>query len=218
MILKDYAHSRLRAALTSMDVIALCSAIFVALIAIYIIAIYQMNRPRGAKRIPCVNNLKNVGLAARIYATDNNDQFPGVFLLTNGPLSSLRASDYFLMLSNQLSSPKLLHCPEDKKRTPLQTFEGFSNQNISYFVNLTADETKPDVYLAGHRNLVCDGKSVPTGPFRMTTNQQLGWSKEMHAEQGMIVMGDGSVQQFSNHRFRRDLRDRGNTTNLLLIP
>lgn len=37
-----------------------------------------VNRPPGVKatRIKCVNNLKNVGLAFRIFATDNNDRFP----------------------------------------------------------------------------------------------------------------------------------------------
>src|SRR6476469_8491442 len=29
-----------------------------------------------AQRIKCVNNLKNVGLAFRIFATDNGDRFP----------------------------------------------------------------------------------------------------------------------------------------------
>ena len=29
-----------------------------------------------AQRIKCVNNLKNVGLAFRIFATDNSDRFP----------------------------------------------------------------------------------------------------------------------------------------------
>src|SRR5688572_19608747 len=30
----------------------------------------------GRGRVKCVNNLKNVGLAFRIYSTDNNDMFP----------------------------------------------------------------------------------------------------------------------------------------------
>ena len=29
-----------------------------------------------AQRIACVNNLKQVGIATRIYATDNQDRFP----------------------------------------------------------------------------------------------------------------------------------------------
>ena len=36
---------------------------------------------RKAPRIKCVSNLKNIGLAFRIFATDNNDLFPSGLLL-----------------------------------------------------------------------------------------------------------------------------------------
>jgi hypothetical protein len=34
------------------------------------------HRPVKAERIKCVNNLKNIGLASRIFATDHQDRFP----------------------------------------------------------------------------------------------------------------------------------------------
>src|SRR5688572_3599010 len=42
-----------------------------------------------AQRIKCVNNLKNVGLAFRIFATDNGDRFPMEI-----PASEGGSSDY----------------------------------------------------------------------------------------------------------------------------
>ena len=37
-----------------------------------------------AQRIKCVNNLKNVGLAFRIFATDNGDRFPMEISVSDG--------------------------------------------------------------------------------------------------------------------------------------
>src|ERR1700741_4565001 len=37
-----------------------------------------------AQRIKCVNNLKNVGLAFRIFSTDNGDRFPTEILTADG--------------------------------------------------------------------------------------------------------------------------------------
>lgn len=50
-----------------------------------------------AQSIRCVNNLKQMGLAARIYSTDHNDAFP----------------PDFLSMTNELVSPKILVCPLD---------------------------------------------------------------------------------------------------------
>jgi tetrahydromethanopterin S-methyltransferase subunit F len=70
-----------------------------------------------AERIKCVNNLKNVGLAARIWATDNGDKLP----------------KDFLTMTNELSTPKILICPSDPARTQaIDTWEKFSASGTSY--------------------------------------------------------------------------------------
>jgi hypothetical protein len=93
-------------------------------------------------------------------------------------------------------------------------------QNLSYFVSLTASETNANVFLAGDRNLASNGVPVGAGLFPVTTNAVLSWTKQIHNEQGDIVMGDGSVQQFSTSRLRQAVRDQeiGSGTNLLVIP
>jgi hypothetical protein len=40
-------------------------------------------RPHGPE-IKCRNNLKNIGLAFRIYVSDNNDEFPQTTMLRKG--------------------------------------------------------------------------------------------------------------------------------------
>lgn len=199
-----------------------------------------------AQRIKCVNNLKNVGLAFRIFATDNSDRFPMQVSQTEGGSSEFAANNaanltliwkHFSALSNELSTPKIVICPADGKATEANNWQTNTaaattgivpfnnNKNISYFVGLEADETRPQVFLAGDRNLVASN-AVPPRPdptknmiTQLKTNQNgLGWSKDLHIEQGDICMGDGSVQQFSGSRLKQGVKDTDDPNNLLALP
>ena len=177
----------------------------------------------GRKRSACVSNLKNVGLAFRIFATDNNDLFPARLMMSNGvELTSIDVLRVYRDLSNELSTPKLLHCPMDTKREPDDwnkiNFDTITAKNISYFTSLSADESMPQVILGGDRNLTTNGVAVWPGLFAMATNARVGWTKEMHVEHGEVVMSDGSVQQMSSSRLNASLKDQGIATNYLSIP
>ena len=82
-----------------------------------------------AQRIKCVSNLKQVGLAFRIFANENDERYPyKVQLLTNYSLGSatpITVSDnstscpawiHFQTMSNQLQSAKVLMCPADRNK------------------------------------------------------------------------------------------------------
>ena len=79
------------------------------------------NHPRvSASRIRCVNNLKQMGLAFRVFATDHNDNFP-MQMSTNadGSIKYLPSSEvyrYFQSLSNELNTPVVLICPSDSRK------------------------------------------------------------------------------------------------------
>jgi prepilin-type N-terminal cleavage/methylation domain-containing protein/prepilin-type processing-associated H-X9-DG protein len=96
-----------------------------------------------AQRISCTNNLKQVGLAFRIWAGDNNDRMPMAVAHTDGgALSALGvdgnganfAANYppatgprgvfgiFAVMSNELNTPKILACPSDGGVTPASVF------------------------------------------------------------------------------------------------
>jgi prepilin-type N-terminal cleavage/methylation domain-containing protein/prepilin-type processing-associated H-X9-DG protein len=125
-----------------------------------------------AQRIKCVNNLKNVGLAFRIFSTDNGDQYPMSIPAANGGSSDYNALPlltylHFAALSNELSTPKIVVCPSDS-RTEATTFASNvvvtannknvvpfnNNKNVSYFVGIEADETRPQCFLSGDRNII----------------------------------------------------------------
>jgi type II secretory pathway pseudopilin PulG len=182
----------------------------------------QRRAAEMARRVKCVSNLKNVGLAFRIFATDNNDLFPARWMVSNGvELTSIDLLRVYGILSNELSTPLLLHCPSDTKRDradPLTRFDKITTKEISYFTSLSADETMPQVILGGDRNLATNGVAVGSGFFAMATNAQVRWTKELHVDQGNLVMSDGSVQQVNSNRLKAAVADQGIETNYLVLP
>src|SRR6266853_1060690 len=81
-----------------------------------------------SSRINCANNLKQVGLACRTWSLDNNDKFPMQVSVTNGGAMEIVAAGTayaaFRVMSNELSTPKILFCPQedDRKRIAASTF------------------------------------------------------------------------------------------------
>ena len=144
---------------------------------------------------------------------------------------------HFSALSNELSTPKIVVCPSDGGVTEAHNWgtntvaataaiQPFShNRFVSYFVGLEADETRPQVFLAGDRNIVSSNAPLRTDVTKsaiitLKTNQQAGiaWSKDLHIEQGDICMGDGSVQQFSSSRLKQGIRDTDDVNNWVALP
>ena len=98
---------------------------------------------RTREKITCVNNLKQIGLAFRIWEGDNGDKYPMQVSVTNGGAMELTLTGdvvgIFRVMSNELSTTKVLVCPQDTKRTAATDFAGgLSGANISYFVGLDA--------------------------------------------------------------------------------
>ncbi len=71
---------------------------------------------KEAQRAACVNNLKQIGLAARMWSNDHGDFLP---------------SD-FLTMSNELNSPRVLTCRGDTNRAAAVNWSAFGPGNVSY--------------------------------------------------------------------------------------
>ena len=105
-------------------------------------------------------------------------------------------------MSNELSTPKILLCPEDAERTSATNFTaGFSDANISYFFSLDAADSYPQMILDGDDNLAINGVRVKPGILNLPTTNSLAWTKERHHGNGNIGMADGSVQQTTSDIF-----------------
>ncbi len=122
---------------------------------------------------------------------------------------------HFQVMSNELSTPKILACPADT-RIAAASFVHLKNQNISYFVGLDAEDTNPQKFLEGDRNIT--GESEPeNGILKLVPGQRVSWTQDIHINQGNVGLSDGSVQQCSNSGLREALRNSGETTNVWRI-
>ena len=170
---------------------------------------------RKAQRINCVNNLKQTGLAFRIWEGDNGDKYPMAVSTSKGGTKEFDTGAntfrHFQVMSNELSTPKILICPEDT-RSVADNFARLKNQNISYFVGLDANESSPQMLLDGDRNIT-DVSEPQNGILKLVPGGPIGWTSAIHNNQGNVGLADGSVQQYSSSALREALRNSGDPTN-----
>ncbi len=195
-------------------------AVAVCLAGLLIPWLAHSNHKKG--RNHCVNNLKQAGLAARIFATDNGDKFPWRVSTNSGgsrefadtPFSAFR---HFLVMSNELSTPKVIVCPQDGRRTRATNWNEVGNGNVSYFVGLEAVETYTQSILFGDRYVQTPVPPVD-GCLRLQAGDRVGWAKDFHHSEGNLAFGDGSVAHLTSDRLQAALRRSGSTTNRWMIP
>jgi prepilin-type N-terminal cleavage/methylation domain-containing protein len=216
-----------------------------------------------AQRINCTNNLKQVGLAFRTFAIDNDGNMPQTLATSQGGASedvgirqvlaqqrmvspagaitgSRGVSMMFLVMSNELSTPKILFCPAEYESSTRQASSSFAgvqlatannvlytnDLNVSYGIGVDAQETSPQMILTVDHNLGGDA-NPPTIAFQQglpanskfavwlgtnfTANQGPAFMANQHDKQGNIGLGDGSVQGWSRSRFQDALKNTGDT-------
>jgi hypothetical protein len=206
------------AALTRVEVLVIAVVFFLAAYLLPAFIAYH-NHPL---RIECLNNLKQTGIAFRLWGGDHNGKYPMQVSVTNGGAMELVATGnvaaVFEVMSNELSTLRQLYCPADTRRVWATNFSTLSNSNISYFVNLDAVEAYPQMILDGDDNLTIGGVRVRPGILNLWTNVTIGWTKERHHGGGNIGLADGSVQQLTTDGLRQALQQTGVATNRLVIP
>jgi hypothetical protein len=179
---------------------------------------------RKAFHLGCVNNLKQIGLAYRIWEGDNGDIYPmGVSVANDGSMEMVATGNVvqtFQVMSNELSTPKILFCPKDSSRLYATNFgAGLASSNISYFVGVdVTNSMNPQMILSGDRNLQTGGVPVKPGLRQFGTNDPVSWSASQHANVGNIGLADGSVQEISSSTLRRTFQATGLATNRFAIP
>jgi prepilin-type N-terminal cleavage/methylation domain-containing protein len=191
---------------------------------------WPMLRTQGcrgkATRIRCTNNLKQVGIAFRLFQTDHNDLFPMQISVTNGGSrefgSGINLFRHFGAMSNELNTPKILLCPDDVRKAATN-FAQFHNPNLSYFLVLTANPATPAQLLVGDRNVTYRNNQPPEGsvlPLLTNANfvKDLGWSDKIHQHAGNASLADGSVQNLSPARLREQVRHGGTGCDRAALP
>ena len=176
-----------------------------------------------SSRIGCTSNLKQIGLSYRIWAGDYGDKYPIAISVTNGGSMEMvitgNVVQTFLVMSNELSTPKLLVCPQDTKRIWAADFTGLSNSNISYFVGVGAtNEMHPQMIISGDSNFEIGGVTVKPGLWEFGTNDPVVWSATRHVKTGNIGLADGSIQSTTSSGLHVYFQQTGLATNRLAIP
>jgi hypothetical protein len=218
--MKTFFCNKRNCGLTMIEVLMVL-AVLMVVAALLLPAMVRPHRQYGG--IQCVNNLKQIGLAARIWAGDNNDKYPMEVAVTQGGGMELISGPYafrhFQVMSNELSTPKVLFCPNetDRNRLVATNFTDFNNSNISYFVGVDATETNVQMLLSGDHN-ISNGTLVKNGLLELTTNKPSEWTTEMHNKVGNVVLADGTVQQLSMSGLQNAVANTGFATNRLQMP
>jgi type II secretory pathway pseudopilin PulG len=178
-------------------------------------------------RISCLNNLKEIGTAYRLWAGDNGDRTPAeqtvakggwADFLTNADQGAICWTNYAIMQNELGQSPKLVVCPADMRQAAFSFTNGFDNTHLSYFVGVSANDAYPQSLMGGDRNLGPGTKPDPDYGFSPASGKgndvaipisgPVSWSLKMHsagntAGAGNILLGDGSAQQVSSAVFRQ---------------
>jgi len=198
------------------------------LLAIALIVIFGMimfSTPRTSKaravRIACVSNLRQIGLASRVWADDHSDKFPWDVAKTNGGMMEFTSGpnlwQHFQIMSNELTTPTVLFCVAEASWTPSTNFAFLNNSNISYFINLNAEKTNSQVLLSGDRNIT-NGTLIENGILKLTANHAAGWTDELHNRCGNILLADGSVLKVTRVSLQDAIAKGPVVTNRLLMP
>ena len=191
---------------------------------------------RRPYRISCINNQKQLILAYKIWAGDNQGKYPMEISATNGgALELMNTADawkVFQVMSNELSTPKVIYCPSDSLPGNAATNWGDDLKNkISYFIGLDATETNPAAILSGDGNFLLNNAPANYGFVNVATNATLAWDTTRHFGEskqgwftktrtgsGNIGLADGSVQGLSNAGLAQQLQQTGFASNRFFIP
>lgn len=209
-----------RQAFTLMEVLVLV----VTIVVLAFVAVPRMvSRRASSGRIQCVNALKNIGLSFRIFATDNAGAYPAQVSTNKGGslewLAGGAVSRQWVVLSNELSTPKLLVCNKDLQRSVAPDWARVGRRHLSYFLNVAAVPEHGDSVLAGDRNLVVDGRVVSPGRRRLIAAHRIAWGSGIHGHAGNLLLADGGVHQLTSPGVDLDFRASSAAgTNDLLIP
>ena len=197
----------------------LISITCLALLAAVLLPALAKSKAR-ASSIGCANCMKQIGLAFRTWSLDNNDHFPMQLSVTNGGTMELVAGGalypHFQVMSNELSTPKILLCPNDNKRGFATNFFDLRDTNLSYFLNLDASNGDGSSLLSGDRNIT--NTRTASRWVSLTKANTIAWTREMHIGKGYLAFGDARVDLFKNGSVGESIKIPGGITNRLAVP
>jgi prepilin-type N-terminal cleavage/methylation domain-containing protein len=210
-----------------------------------------------AQRINCVSNLKQIGTGFKLFANDNDGRLP-----RGGTANQIKTWVYYQEAGNDIGSPRVLICPSDGDRPAANakaldfewgnrpanvwvanptpgpaTANSFANttvrnNHLSYFYGVQADDTRPNMLLAGDRSIkpnatattwmngYQNGANIASNATTMnaTSPAWARWNDKLHVDAGNVLLSDGSAHQLTVQRWREALVSSGDANNVMSFP
>ena len=130
-------HTKYVAAFTRTELVVV-TALLMLVIGVCLPWLYRPRKPYHSR---CPSHLKNIGLAFRIWSTDNGDVYPMAKSTNAGGtkeyIGTTQVFRHFIALTNEIARPMDLVCPDAS--TPAATnWNELANTNIDYIVGVDA--------------------------------------------------------------------------------
>lgn len=184
-----------------------------------------------AHQITCVNNLKQIGLAFRMWMNDHEGQVPWDVNWTEGgskpnshwTLTGQPFRARYFVCSNELVTPKILTCPsEPDLNVPYPDWGKFilgttpagvaPNAPLSYFLCNQVEERFPQLLFAGNQNLRTSEGGDPNGDLKFGSGnysvKSAFWrDSNFHRGRGNALLADGSTHRTTDQSIRKILQE-----------
>jgi prepilin-type N-terminal cleavage/methylation domain-containing protein len=146
-----------------------------------------------ANRTSCVSNQKQITLALRIWADDNNGKYPWELSASAGGTFDNSAPDmlsvyrHTIIASNEMSTPKILHCASDRNRKFATNWTQFGSagnkdQLVSYALGV-------------HQNL--SGGDAPNADIQLGAKSQQPILSDRHVDRNGLA-NNGNQKKFQS--------------------
>ena len=196
-------------------------------------------KERG-KRISCVSNMKQVVLGFTMWSDDNENKLPWNIEIADGGTRTIGSGWlHFYVISNEIVTPKVLHCTSDTDKQIANDFSagpvGFANDvmknnALSYCAGLEALPGRPNMHMITDRNIQGSTDTGNCGIANVNgvvtifgvdgTLNRAEWDGTIHKNVGNMGMVDGSVQMYNNRQLWNHMTQTGdpNLSNCTLKP
>ena len=190
-------------------------------------------KSRG-NRIVCISNMRQVSLGFRMWSDDHDFRYPWQLNPADGGTRTVtEAWKHFAVISNEIVTPRVLHCASDGAKKFAENFssrpEGFGtlkNTALSFAVGTEAREERPSMHIVSDRNALgtenghCSVANIPGVITILAPSASSRWDKTIHQYSGNMALTDGSAQQFTQTSLRSHLATAGdpNFSNCILKP
>jgi competence protein ComGC len=217
-----------------------------ALILLGVVAMPGLSNTRSRSlRIECVDNLRLIGQAVQLWASDHEDKTPWLVNVSEGgtkpdilpPYNKPSAIWFeFSAMSNQLVTPRILVCPQDAQRVVNAARNwgrtsdggylnsGYRDNATSYALGLHSFIYENSVFLAGDRNLRVDNPGPVTCSLGFGNTSSINpigasvtaWTNSIHGLSGNILLADGRVVMAPNSTLKKYFSQRAPQDNRTL--